>query len=946
MDEETFVFGSFRLIPAQRMLLEDEKPLRLGSRALDILVTLVESAGETIGKDLLIARTWPDTVVDEGALRVHVAALRKALGDGRAGKRYIVNNPGRGYSFAAPVAREQRQPAIAPTNGTAVRGNLPALLTRIVGRDDIIAALAAQLAQRRFLTIVGPGGIGKTTVAIAVAESVSASFDDGVWFVGLASLPDPDLVASALSTVLGISLPGVNPISGLAAWLRDKCALIVLDSCEHVIGAAAAIAETIFKAAARVSILATSREPLRAEGEWLRRLTSLELPPRSDNLTPEGALQYSAVQLFNERALAIIDGFALGDEDVAPVLEICRRLDGMPLAIELAAARVDVFGVKGLAARLDDRFAVLTKGRRTALPRHQTLHAAMGWSYDLLLEIEQVVFRRLAVFQSDFTIDAAAAVASDDRITTAHVFEAIANLAAKSLISTDISSDVTYHRLLDTMRAYALEKLSESGEIERVRALHAQYYRDLFERAETEWEARPTAEWLADYGRQIDNLRAALDWAFSPGGDASISVALTAAAVPLWMHLSLMEECRGRVERALAALAAGAGRDAPLGMKLYAALATSLTYTGGTPPELEAAWTKTLELAERLDDTEYRLRAVWELWTVNRVSRWRRAAMTQAQRFCALAANRADPNHRLVGERMLGISRHYLGDQVRARRHFEGVLDEYVESENRSHIVRFQVDLRVSARTFLAPSLWLLGYPDQAMRAAEAAIEDARAANHAMSVCHALVFGACPTALLAGDLASGEHYASMLIDHSARHGLARWHAYGCGYHGALVIKRGDVAAGLQLLRAGFDELGGFATLRFMDILMPEALYRAGEIAKGLATVDEAIARSEETEEHRLITELLRIKGELFLLQGAPAAAASAEGHFRQALDWARGQGALSWELRTASSLARLWRNQHRVKEARELLGSVYARFTEGFATADLQEARSLLEQLA
>ena len=280
MDEETFVFGSFRLIPAQRMLLEDEKPLRLGSRALDILITLVESAGETIGKDLLIARTWPDTVVDEGALRVHVAALRKALGDGRAGKRYIVNNPGRGYSFAAPVAREQRQPAIAPTNGTAVRGNLPALLTRIVGRDDIIAALAAQLAQRRFLTIVGPGGIGKTTVAIAVAESVSASFDDGVWFVGLASLPDPDLVASALSTVLGISLPGVNPISGLAAWLRDKCALIVLDSCEHVIGAAAAIAETIFKAAARVSILATSREPLRAEGEWLRRLTSLELPPR------------------------------------------------------------------------------------------------------------------------------------------------------------------------------------------------------------------------------------------------------------------------------------------------------------------------------------------------------------------------------------------------------------------------------------------------------------------------------------------------------------------------------------------------------------------------------------------------------------------------------------------------------------------------------------------
>jgi DNA-binding winged helix-turn-helix (wHTH) protein len=405
--EETFAFGSFRLIPAQRTLLEDGKPLRLGSRALDILVSLVENAGETIPKDHLIARTWPETVVDEGALRVHVAALRKALGDGRAGTRYIANVPGRGYSFVAPVTREQRQPATAPPDEAAVRGNLTTPLTRIVGRDDTIAALTTQLAQRRFLTIVGPGGIGKTTVGVAVAEKVSASYEDGVWFVGLAPLPDPDVVASALSTVLGISLPSANPVSGLAGWLRDKRALIVLDSCEHVIGAVAAIAEAILKAAARVSILATSREPLRAEGEWVHRLSPLELPPRSDDLTPERALQYSAVQLFNERALAIADGFALDGDDIAPVIEICHRLDGMPLALELAAARVDAFGVKGLAARLDNRFTVLTNGRRTALPRHQTLRAAMDWSYEVLPETEQLILRRVAVFHGDFTINAA-----------------------------------------------------------------------------------------------------------------------------------------------------------------------------------------------------------------------------------------------------------------------------------------------------------------------------------------------------------------------------------------------------------------------------------------------------------------------------------------------------------------------------------------------------------
>ena len=947
-DHETFVFGSFRLIPAQRVLLEDGKPLRLGSRALDILVTLVESTGETIRKDQLIARTWPDTVVDEGALRVYVAALRKALGDGQAGRRYIANIPGRGYSFVAPVTREQQQPATAPPDRAVLGGNLPAPLTRIVGRDDIIAALRTQLVRRRFLTIVGPGGIGKTTVAVAIAESVSASYEDGVWFVGLASLPDPDLVASALGAVLGISLPGANAISGLAGWLRDKHALIVLDSCEHVIGAAAAIAEAILKAAARVSVLATSREPLRAEGEWLHRLSSLELPPRSDNLTPEGALQYSAVQLFNERAIATMDEFALRDDDVAPVLEICRRLDGVPLALELAAARVDVFGVKGLAAQLDDRFTVLTSGRRTALPRHQTLRAAMDWSYELLPETEQLILRRVAVFQGDFTIDAAAAAATDDRINAVDIFEAIANLAAKSLISTDISSEVTYHRLLDTTRAYALEKLSESGESEPLARRQAEYYRDLFERAESEWEARPTAEWLGDYGRQIDNLRAALDWAFSPDGDASIGMALTAAAVPLWMHLSLMEECCGRVEQALAAIAAGASRDARREMQLHAALAQSLILTRGSAgPKIDAAWTKAFGIATSLDDAEYQLRSLWGLWFHHTNSGRHHVALTLAQRFCSLAATQSDPSDRLIGERLIGTSQYYLGDLLSARHHIEGVLADYVAADDRSHIIRFQVDFGVTARVFLARILWLQGVSDQAMLTAENSIADARAANHANSLCSALALAACPIALWVGDWVAAEHYVGMLLEHSRNHALSRWRAYGRCHHGALAIQRGDLSTGLRLLRAGLEELGDprSAPLLFRFV-MAEALGRAGQIADGLAAIEEEIVDSERSEERWATAELLRIKGELLLLQGMPGAAAAAEDHFRQALDWARRQGALSWELRTASSLARLWRDQQRVTEARELLGSVYGRFTEGFATADLREARSLLQQLA
>ena len=233
MDDETFIFGSFRLIPAHRVLLDDGKPLRLGNRALDILITLVEHAGETISKDQLIAHTWPDTVVDDGALRVHIGALRKALGDGRAGRRYVANNPGRGYAFVAPVTREHTLPATAPPTAVAEAGNLPALLTRVVGRDGVISGLAEQLVRRRFLTIVGPGGIGKTTVAIAVADRARTSYENGAWYVELAPLSDPNLVPSALCALLGITVSGVNPLSELTGWVSDKHILIVLDSCEQ-----------------------------------------------------------------------------------------------------------------------------------------------------------------------------------------------------------------------------------------------------------------------------------------------------------------------------------------------------------------------------------------------------------------------------------------------------------------------------------------------------------------------------------------------------------------------------------------------------------------------------------------------------------------------------------------------------------------------------------------
>ncbi len=327
-------FGPFRLFAAQRLLLEHEKPLRLGSRALEILTVLVENPGELVTKEELIGRVWPDTFVEEGNLRVHMAALRRALGDGQAGNRYVVTVPGRGYRFVAPVSVLEPS-APAPAKSREAASNLPLLLTRMVGRAEIVAALAVQLAQRRFITIVGAGGIGKTTVAVAIADAVMPNYRDKVAFVDLSPLTDAALIPSMVVAILGLPTHSENALTALIAFLSDKEMLLVLDSCEHVVDAVANLVE----------------------------------------------LAFPAIQLFVERAAAVLDGFELTDANAPIIADICRRLDGIALAIELAAGRIDAFGLRELAARLDDRFRLLTRGRRTALPRHQTLSTTLDWSY-------------------------------------------------------------------------------------------------------------------------------------------------------------------------------------------------------------------------------------------------------------------------------------------------------------------------------------------------------------------------------------------------------------------------------------------------------------------------------------------------------------------------------------------------------------------------------------
>ena len=506
-------FGPYRIHPGQRLVLEGDQPLRLGRRAMDILLTLLGHAGEVVSKQQLMAAVWPDSVVEDINLRVHMAALRKALGDGQAGQRYIVTVAQRGYSFVAPILHETIEQR--PAGDADSRHNLPLRRTRMIGRQPLVDRLMAQLPRRRCITLVGPGGIGKTTVALRVAEQLIGHYRDGIRLVDLAPLNDPQLICSHLAALLELSLLDGDPLVCLVNGLRQRQMLLVLDNCEHLIDAVAALSESILRGAAQVHILATSRESLRAEGEFVQRLETLDYPPLPVELDRAQALGFSALQLFVERAMAAQDSFELSDAQLPQAIEICHRLDGIPLALELAAAQVAELGLDGLLTHLQGRLPPLTAGDQSSAERHLTLRATLDWSFNLLDRCEQTCLRRLGVFRGGFTLESAAAVIDGQQIDPAAVFASITQLVAKSLLSVEVGDEEVFYRLLDTTRRYALEKLDVAAELDETRQRHAERCLTLMHQAQAHWENTPTSVWIERYARGLEDLRAALEWSLN-----------------------------------------------------------------------------------------------------------------------------------------------------------------------------------------------------------------------------------------------------------------------------------------------------------------------------------------------------------------------------------------------------------------------------------------------
>ncbi|BCX67304.1 ATP-binding protein [Pseudomonas izuensis] len=923
--EQAVHFGPYRIYPGQRLIMEADQPLRLGRRAMDILLILLKHAGNVVSKQQLIAEVWPNTVVEEINLRVHMAALRKALGDGQAGQRYIITVAQRGYSFVAPYSLESigQRPQNAPVESSG--HNLPLRRTRLIGRKALVDSLVTQLPRQRFITLVGPGGIGKTTVALRVAEHLIGQYRDGIRLLDLAPINDPLMIAGHLATLLDLSLHDAEPLNSLALFLRERQMLLLFDNCEHLIDHVALLCESLLRGAPQVHILATSREGLRAEGEFIQRLESLDCPPPIAVLDRAQALSFSALQLFVERAMASQDSFELSDAELPLAVDICRRLDGIPLALELAAAQVPSLGLGGLLAQLQDSFRLLPHGSQATPGRHQTLRATLDWSFELLSACEQTCLRRLGVFRGGFTLESAAAVIVGEHIEPREVFGSIMQLVAKSLLSVDVGDEEVFYRLLDTTRRYALEKLEQASELPATRERHAERCLALMHQAQKNWEQTPTALWIERYARGLEDIRAALDWGLNTRGPQMLAIRLTAASTPLWQELSLLKEHGGHVRKALALLDAAPEPCPRLKMNLKLALGSACYHVQGGNEETIGAFVTARTLARQCNDVVGELRAVSGHMAVNLSCGNYQMALEQSQQFDQLGLH-GDPVLSLSTHRLRVLALHFAGDQSRARLNAEEVIQRMAQS---GHLNRFthgfgvQYDQSVAALTILARILWLQGQPEQAWRTAQQALDIALQINHGTSICYTLALSGCLIAHYNGHTRTARELLHLLLEQAQKNSVLLFYTWARQY--AQVIDGADAQAsqrpGIGLIKEIMVTLGP----GFID---DDLLQRADSGAAGWSTA-----------------EILRARADTLLAVDCPVKNCTAETTLLKALNVAKSQGALAWELRSATSLARLWQRQGRYRQAHELLTPIYQRFTEGHATPDLIAVRRLLDEL-
>ncbi|TCL68086.1 tetratricopeptide repeat protein [Rhizobium sp. BK251] len=933
-------FGAFTLLPHRRVLTKDGEAIEIGGRALDLLIELVTNAGQTVDKERLISCAWPDIFVESVNLRVQIVNLRKVLGDGPNDQRYIKTHVGRGYRFVAPVKHTSAQsfePVSMPEISEAPKEAmvLPAEPARMVGRGEEVRLLVERLLSERFITILGPGGVGKTTVAVAATHLLLPAFEGAAYFADLGALRDAHLVPSFLASLFDIPVQSDDPTPGLIAHLGDRQLLLVLDNCEHVVDAVAKIAELIFFKAPRVHILATSREALRVEGEHIVFLEPLGYPSSEDELQAD-AFEFPAIQLFVNRAEAAGAPIERTPENAELITSICARLDGMALAIELTAGAVAAYGVAQTAALLRDRMQLSWIGRRTAAPRHRTIEATLDWSYALLSPMEQTVMDRLGIFVGSFTLPMALAVLMETGLTKRELLESIHGLKSKSLIGTDGNHGGPSFRLLELTRDYAHTRLRKQNLLAPTARAHAAHMREMLS------DRRQILNLPTDTLRGwVGNLRAALQWAYDANEDAALRVSLAAGATTLLLRLSLFTECRKWCE---AALKLEEAMEPGFEMELQGALGLSLMFTQGQGVAAGLALERAHEVAESLGSLDDQLRFIGRLHIYHERQGDFLGALNWGQRSRAIAQQIGTDAARGTALSLLGISHHLMGDQAVAREEFEESI-RYIPPSDLGSITYYGFDHRNRSQIGLARTMWLLGFPAQARAIAVSTVAEAAQLGHPLTHCIALIW-AVSVFQWVGDLDRLQESVAVFRRLAMINALGPYLAVSQGMEGELAIREGRIEEGVRALEACLERLHAvryeLLTTTF-NMTLAEGLVAAGRLASALDLVEATIDLNSHHGDVFAMPELLRIKAAILIAAGDRQRGVAVQ---RESLDWSRQQGTRSWELRTAIDLGEVLIEDDRSEEALELLGQALEPFIEGRETHDVQRALQLVEQIS
>jgi non-specific serine/threonine protein kinase len=938
--------GECEIDLARRELRVLGSAVPVSDRAFEVLEVLARAAGELVTKDELMNRIWPGAVVTENTLQVHALAVRKALGPYRSLLKTV---SGRGYRLLGDWAVSRHDAANPPVgvqrmrvDGESPLSNFPVLVTRLIGRRAAVARLRDLVSAYRLVTLTGPGGIGKTSLALKAARGVVGEYADGGWLVELASLSDPALVSTAVAGALRmpIWLTNVTPET-IARAIGDRRLLLVLDNCEHLIEAVATLAETLLAHCPRTTIIATSRETLRIHGEHVYRVPPLDVPAAGRD-EAEHILNSSAVELFISRYKASDADFSPCASELSGIGAICRHLDGIPLAIEFAAARASTLGMQLILGHLHDRLVLLTSGRRTALPRHRTLRAVLDWSYGLLPDAEQRLLRHLAIFSGGFTVEAAAAVVNDGAVEQSAIVEGIGNLVAKSLVTMNGDGASRWY-LLETTRVYGIEKLETNREAWQAARRHAEYCLALFAPFGTPGRLQAAIDDLERHRVEVDNLRAALNWAFSDAGDAALGVTLAAAAADFWAAASLLPEACEWADKALARIGDAAGTRH--GLVLQCSFGIARLLTRGMDDGAREALTRALTLARKSSDFDYRQRATHGLWLYLHRTSALDDAVAVARQF-EEDPGFGDPHSRAVVDCWLGMTQIYRAAHAEAIERARRVTDRYPIERRGQDILRFAGDMPAIFAGQIAVSFLSRGLLDTALRLALEAVEQAGTVTHAYDQRRPAAWATGYIFLSLGELENADRYCDDLFSYASTRGWQPFYATGFCLRGSLAVKRGNPGAGVDLLRRGLTEMRESSYQLYYPFFLVElatALGALGRINDALVEIDIALRFAAETGNRWFIPESLRIEGELFALRdpGDPAA----EDCLHRGVEVARAQDALFWELRLAASLARLRVTQNRHGEARQILAPVYDRFTEGFKTPDLRAAKAFLDEL-